>query len=86
MKSNVMAEERVKKFEMVYNDLYSAVFKLQMAKAILPELEEADLEQMVDDLLGRLGRAKKFAWECLVLAKCGKYLDEGFAAGAKGVK
>ena len=86
MKSKVIAEERVKKFEMVYNDLYSAAFKLQMAKAILPELEEADLEQMVDDLLERLGRAKKFAGECLAFAKCGKYLDEGFASDAKEVK
>ena len=83
MKSKVMEAERVKKFEMVYNDLYSAAFKLQMAKAILPELEEADLEGMVDDLLGRLDRAKKFAGECLVFAKCGKYLDECIAADAK---
>lgn len=86
MKAKVMTAERVKKFEMVYNDLYSAGFKLQMAKAVLPELEEVELEQMVDDLLERVGRAKKFAGECLGFAKCGKYLDECIAADAKEVK
>ena len=83
MKSKVMAEERVKKFEMVYNDLCSAHILLRKATAAMSELEEEDFEQIVFDLTDRLGRAKKFAGECLGLAKCGKFLDECIAADAK---